>query len=899
MSNERSSLSRALCPETVAVIGASDRLRSRGSYVWRAVSRSALLKNAWAINPKYKYIGERPCFSKIGEVPGDIDLAVISLRADRILRTLIEVGERGAGAVLITPDENAYSSDRLWLEKLRIIADQYRLRLIGPDSIGLMNPGIGVNASYWPNLPKPGNIALMAQSGMIATALLDYAQEAELGFSGVIATGAGIDIDLPELIDYYSRDKNTRVIAVHVEGIRQPRAFFSALRAASAVKQVVVLKAGSSAGFAADRIASFKLGTDAGRDSAFEALVRQAGAILVPTFEEFTAAIAAFATSRIPRGNRLAVIANGSGFAALTASAAQSRGIDLHGLSNSTIKLLQDAYPSQQIAVNPVNVGVTAPAERYRKTLQIVLQDPMIDGALVVVGPGPVSTIDPTLRYLAKTAAGSFKPVITAWVSDRTTRSVRKQLRSVPNAPITAIQSPVAAAYAFGYLAEHAKQREWRLRTPSDAQVDISRDALSEARTIIRNALDTGRHALSTADAARFLGLFGLPSVPMKFVRTPEAALEAAESLGWPVALKVQAEGLGHKSDAGGVVLDIGDADSLTAAWTRMMQTVGRRSPFTPIEGAVVQKMMPHAFVRELRLAVSHDNVLGPVIEFGAGGLGADIYQDTVAALPPFGLNTAGDLVNAARISRALGNYRGLDAADRTVLARALSRLSILCALIPAVRDITVNPLVWTETGPRALDASVNLCDRPQEPDLLFSHLTICPPPLEDISVVPVKGGELTLRPLLESDFELLRAFMKRLSDKSVYLRFHASVQISDERITELCTFDRARESAWVLSDAEGIHGVSRWHLTDIPDEAEFGIVVEDAWQRRGLAGHLMKKIELTAKERGIRRFIGHVLKGNEAMHGMMTAFGYRKEETDARDTDPWSKFLSDDGNDV
>ena len=201
MSNERPSLSRALCPETVAVIGASDRLRSRGSYVWRAVSRSALLKNAWAINPKYKYIGERPCFSKISEVPGDIDLAVISLRADRILHALIEVGERGAGAVLITPDENAYSSDRLWLEKLRVVAEQYQLRLIGPDSIGLMNPGIGVNASYWPSLPKPGNIALMAQSGMIATALLDYAQEAALGFSGVIATGAGSDTDRPELRD--------------------------------------------------------------------------------------------------------------------------------------------------------------------------------------------------------------------------------------------------------------------------------------------------------------------------------------------------------------------------------------------------------------------------------------------------------------------------------------------------------------------------------------------------------------------------------------------------------------------------------------------------------------------------------------------------------------------------
>ena len=895
MSNERSSLSRALCPETVAVIGASDRLRSRGSYIWRAVSRSALLKNAWAINPKYKYIGERPCFAHISEVPGDIDLAVISLRADRILRALIDTGERGVGAVLISPDENAYSSDRLWLDKLRIVAEQYKIRLIGPDSIGLMNPGIGVNVSYWPSLPKPGNIAMIAQSGMIATALLDYAQEAELGFSGVIATGAGIDIDLPELIDYYAHDKNTRVIAVHVEGIRNPRAFYSALRAASAVKQVVVLKASCSSGFAADRIASFKLGTDAGRDAAFEALIRQAGAVLVSTFEEFTAAVAAFATSRPPRGNRLAVIANGSGFAALTASAAQSRGIDLHGLSNSTIKELQDAYPSQQIAVNPINVGVTAQAERYRKTLQIVLQDPMIDGALVVVGPGPVSTIDPTLRYLAKTAAGSYKPVLTAWVSDRTTRSVRKQLRSVPNAPITAIQSPVAAAYAFASLAEHANQRARRLRVPLCDDVDISPEALAEARAVIRKTLNSGRHALSAADATRVLELFGLRSVPMRFAATDDEAVTHAEALGWPVALKVQAEGLGHKSDAGGVVLDIADADTLRRAWQQMMENVTARSPFTPIDGAIVQKMMPHAFVRELRLAVTHDNVLGPVMEFGAGGLGADIYQDTVAALPPLDLNTAQDLVNAARISKALGNYRGLDAADRTVFARALCKLSHLAVLIPAVRDITVNPVVWTAEGPSALDSSINLCDRPLEPDLDFTHLTICPPPVEDVLSVPIKDGRLTLRPLLQRDFCELRAFMKRLSEKSVYLRFHACVQISDDRITDLCTFDRARESAWVLSDEEGIHGVARWHLTGEAHEAEFGIVVEDGWQRRGLARHLMRKVEDSALEHGITRLVGHVLKGNEAMHGMMTALGFTRIESDARDTDPWVKTLASD----
>ena len=427
-------------------------------------------------------------FSSINEVPGSIDLAVISLRADRILKALIDAGERGVAYALITPDENAYASDATWLTKLQLVADQYGMRLIGPDSLGLMNPGLGVNASYWPNLPRPGNIALITQSGMIGTALLDYAQGAELGFSGVVSTGAAIDVDMPELIDYYANDKNTRVIALHIEGIRRPREFYSSLRAACARKHVVILKAGSGSGYAADRIACFKMGTDAGSEGALAALVERAGATLVPTFEEFTAAVSGFATNRLPRGNRIAVIANGSGFASLTASAAQACGIDLHGLSNATIKDLKTAYPSQQIAVNPVNVGATASPERYRKTLQIVLQDPMIDGALVVVAPSPVTTIDPTLKLLAKTAAGSYKPVITAWVSDRIALSVRKQLRSVPNAPISAIQSPVAAALAFGYLAAEARRRADRLSIPPEWSVELNPAKLAEARAIVNGA---------------------------------------------------------------------------------------------------------------------------------------------------------------------------------------------------------------------------------------------------------------------------------------------------------------------------------------------------------------------------------------------------------------------------
>lgn len=888
----RPTLKRALCPENIAVIGASDRTASRGSFVWRAVARSKLLKNAWAINPKYKYIGERPCFSSINEVPGSIDLAVISLRADRILKALIDAGERGVAYALITPDENAYASDATWLTKLQLVADQYGMRLIGPDSLGLMNPGLGVNASYWPNLPRPGNIALITQSGMIGTALLDYAQGAELGFSGVVSTGAAIDVDMPELIDYYANDKNTRVIALHIEGIRRPREFYSSLRAACARKHVVILKAGSGLGYAADRIACFKMGTDAGSEGALAALVERAGATLVPTFEEFTAAVSGFATNRLPRGNRIAVIANGSGFASLTASAAQACGIDLHGLSNATIKDLKTAYPSQQIAVNPVNVGATASPERYRKTLQIVLQDPMIDGALVVVAPSPVTTIDPTLKLLAKTAAGSYKPVITAWVSDRIALSVRKQLRSVPNAPISAIQSPVAAALAFGYLAAEARRRADRLSIPPEWSVELNPAKLAEARAIVNGARLEGRHALSPSETGRLLACFEIPVVPLREVGTLEEAGAAADELGWPVALKVTAPGLRHKSDIGGAVLDIKDRDGLAAAWRSMEESIVNNSPMTPMVGAVVQKMVPHSSVRELHLAIAYDNVLGPVVEFGAGGIGSELYQDKKAALVPINLSEADRLVESTRIARALGTYRGLAPADRTLIAQMLCRLSVLAALIPAIRDLTINPLVWTDGG-AAIDADVNLNEAPVESEPGYPHLTVCAPPWEEGREVVFGGEALTLRTFVQSDFHPLKRFLERLSEKTFYLRFHTSVHLSDERICELASLDYAREAAWALAKDGEIHAVARWRLTGELGEAEFGIVVEDAWQRRGLARVLMAHIETTASERGVTRLVGHVLKGNEAMQGMMTAMGYTLGEGDSRDTDPWVKDIS------
>ncbi len=886
----RSSLDCALNPQSIAVIGASDHPLSRGSFIWKAVAGSALLSNAWPINPKYKYIGERPCLPNIKDIPGTIDLAVISLRADRIEQALQDVCDIGVRAVLITPDEQQYSSDPLWLARLQKIAADAQIRLIGPDSLGFMNPKAKINVSYWPTLARSGNIAFITQSGMIAGALIDYAQETELGFSGLINTGAAVDVDLPELIDHYANDPDTRVIAIHLEGLRNPRAFYSAISNAARKKHVVILKAGSDPYFAADRLASFKLGCDAGRHDAFVAMARRAGAVLIDSFEEFAAAVAAFSTNRLPRGNRLAVITNGSGFAALTAAAANDRNVDLHGLSNETISALQKAYPSAQIAINPINVGTTAPTQRYEKTLQLVLQDSMVDGVVVVVAPGPVQTIQPTLRALVNTAATSFKPVITAWIGDRVTRNVRRQLLLLPNAPISAVQSPVVAARAFGYLAKRTRLLSDMHHEPGEWSPSPSEKKLKSARSILHYARQNDRYILTLAETSLLLEQFGIATAPFLMASSLHEAQTHAANLGWPIALKVQAPGRSHQSEINGVHLDLRSEKDIERAWHAVDSSIRSMVPPTPITGVIIQKMVPHHALRELRLSITVDNVLGPVIEFGAGGLGAGLYRDQSVALPPLKMQEALKLLQEPLISRTFSDFRGLPPVNTDELARIACTLSEIATSIPAIQTLTLDPLIWTQEGFVTLDASVRLSDKPLEPDSTYSHMTIRPAPRNAAEKVATRAGILVLRSLEEEDYQRYSAFLSRLSGESLYFRFQTSTQLPTERIVELCKIDYSREAAWILVDAEGaVRGAARWHTTEIAGEAEFGIAVEDDWQGKGLASQLMKKIEHSALALGQTKLMAYVLPNNETMHGMLAHLGYVRQ-----DASFWVKHLAD-----
>ena len=898
-------ISDMLRPRSVAVIGASARLGSRGFHIWRAVSASSGIVNIWPVNPKYKYVGETRCYATVDAIPAQIDLAVVAVERRRFPEVIRSLAKKKPRFVLFAPQEEGLLSDKSEIAELLDQAHTLGMRVVGPNSIGFMMPHLGINASYWPKLPSPGNIAVAAHSGMVATSLVDQMQATGLGFACVVDVGLEMDIRLADLVDSFAADRSVRVIALHVEALRDPRRFYSAVRAASELKPIVILHAGGEAGFAADRIASARFDCDAGEDAAFEALCRQAGAIRVKRFEDFCAAVAAFASARRSNGRRTAVIANNAGFAGIAAEAAANNHLLIEGFSTKTTAQLHALRPLARVPNNPLVLGPSATPEQIRDSLEIVLQDPSIDNVLVALAPGPMASCDPTFELLAQSSIKTVKPVAAAWISEQLTASVRQQIASVPGSKLIATRSLEDAATGLGMLVRRNATNNAK-RLPFEAtRWRLAPEALATLRAICTEALAEGRHTLNALETASFLSAAGFTTVPCRLVRTLEEALDAAAALHYPVALKTVALGMTRRTEAGLVFLHIAGREELTEAWAKLADNLVQGAPLAQPEGILVEKMLDHGPEREFRMSIRYDAVLGPVIEYAAAGLFGRFKGNACSAIPPLPLPEALSLVSSIESAQALDAFRGLPPVNRLLMALALCRLSDLAEALPAIREIRLEPVVPFESQISVLDGSIALYDAPLAPERGFPHLVVEAAPIEDVEPFEPKPGQrFVVRALLEEDFERLKQFIAALSDKSYYLRFHSSVRISDERIAAFCRLDYSREGAWVATETDE-HGserfcaVARWHITEESQTAEFGVVVRDDRQRLGLARRLMHKIETEALEAGQTTLVGYVLNGNAAMDGLMSALGFtigKAPEHMGSEVNRWSKPLAASG---
>ncbi len=871
------SLKSAFIARSVAVVGASDREGSRGTYVWNGVMNGRRALEAYPVNPKYKYIGVTPCWASLSELPAKIDLAVITTPARTVLGLLKECKKLGIPNVVLCPGDDTFTRDRLWRREITQYAQSAGIRLIGPFSMGIMRPSIGLNVSYWPQLAETGPVALISQSGAATACILDFASHGAVGFSSIISSGIESDVTLAEIIDFFVEDPETEIIALQIDTLYHPRSFLSAVRAASRKKPVLVLKPGR--GPSAERVTASHLAVVPGSEAVFDAALARAGAVRCTRVEEFCAALEVFCCSKMPRGRRLAVLANGIGFAALCADACDVAGVELAEFSPAMQRELRGLLGEASPILNPLTLGSDATPERFCAALKLALKEEGVDGVMISLAPSAVVRTPRTVQLIAEAADESFKPVIVNWSTDAPdpdTRLAFKRCR------LPCINTPDLAAQAFAALVKSVELKNKRHAAPREGSC-YTDAKLEVARTVIADARARGLHVLTDEQSTTLLAAFGIRSLPASFAATSEAAVAAARRIGFPVALKLSARGIAHKTDVGGVLLNVLTESAVAEGFHEMQKRLAELAPMARFEGVYVQKMAETPHARELALRAYTDPVLGPVISLAAGGRTGEIFPQAAIGIAPLTEPMASDLIKSHPIAASLGRFRGMPPVAPGALEGVLLKLSSLMSEIPAVAEVIVNPVFADENGITALDSSVCLCARQSSPDSRYSHMLIAPAPAVDRDFT-TRSGLMRLRSIRPDDFAAHKRFLSRVSEKTARMRLHKSArEVTDDEIIDFTQIDQDRESARVIVDnsrvGPEIHAVGRIFVAPGSRRAEFGIIVEDAYQRAGLGSALMEALEAEARSRGCTSIAGFVLKGNDAMAAFMTARGYRASD--------------------
>jgi len=874
-------LRSALAPASVAVIGATERRGTLGCDVFANLLAGGYRGRIDAVNPKYDSVQGRPCVASLQALPHAPELAVVATPARTVAALVAEAGARGVPAMLVLSAGFAEigPQGRKLQDEMLEAARRHGVRLIGPNCLGIVRPSIGLNATSARTSARPGSVALVSQSGAVAAALLDYAWAAGFGFSSVVTTGDGADVEFGELLDFLAMDSETRSIALYIEGVHNPRLFLSAVRAAAGIKPVIVLKAGRHT--IGRNAALSHTGALAGNDRAWDTALRRSGAIRIREYDQLFVASEALASGRMPKGSRLAILTNGGGPGVLAADAVADQGAVLATLSEAARLALDGALPPTWSHRNPVDVVRDADPPRLARAFEILAADPDNDGVLVLFCPTARAGAQDAARALLDPVKATGKPVVLAWLGGEDAAKGRSVLKE---AGLSALASPEHGVEAFSFLAQYVRNRELRLQLaapldpapPGATPLDIA-----AARQIVEAARKSGRNVLGEDEAKAMLAACGIEVAQGRLATSAAQARELAEQIGLPVVLKVRAEGVTHKSEVGGVLLSLKTAEEVALGFELIRERVEKRAAQARFSGVLVQKMIARPNGRELIVGIARDPSFGPVLTFGMGGIAVQVVSDSALALPPLNRLLASDLIDRTRVSRMLGAFRGMPAVDLERLVDVLVRVSELACELPCLRELDINPLLADERGVIALDARVVVDDRAIGPDAAYSHLAIHPYPksLERALRLP-DGTRLLLRPIRPEDAEAERRFVARLSRHTLYLRMHAPLrELSVEQLIRFTQIDYDREMALVAIDPEAepgeIRAIARYARLADGERAEFGVTVEDSWQRRGLGHAMMEALEQCGRDRHLAEIFGYVLKENDAMRRMMLARGY------------------------
>jgi acetyltransferase len=864
-------LDRILAPRRVAIIGASSRPRAVGHLVLANMRAAGFSGTLMPVNPRETEIDGMHAFPDIDALPEDPDLAVIATPPDTVPGLIAQLARRGcAGAVVITAGfgEGGVDAGMQRREAMLDAARPAMLRIIGPNCLGLVAPGVGVNASFSAAPARDGGIACFTQSGAVAAALMDWGYAHSVGFRYLISLGDMADVDFGDLLDYVATDPGTKAVLLYVESVTSARKFMSAARAAARGKPVIVVKSGRHP--AASAAAKSHTGALAGSDAVYDAAFRRAGLLRVMGMGDLFSAAETLSRAVSPRrGERLAILTNGGGFGVLATDAWLDAGGTMAALSEATIATLDKSLPPTWSRANPVDIVGDAGAQRYEDALSALLVDQGVDTILALNCPtgvsSPIEGADGLLAAWAKRPKYAPPNLLACWLTANHGEAIRARFGDAGIPAFDTIESAIAGC---SELAEFARNQRLMLRVPARGEDREPETDLGKAGKLIGAAQGPW---MDSADAKQLIAAHGIPIVPVLSATTPEEAGRAAVEMGGPVALKIKSSVALHKSDVGGVVLDLSGADAVRAAAESMLERIDNVDGFT-IE-AMAQR--PGAF--ELIIGASVDPTFGPVILFGQGGVAVEAIGDTTLALPPLDMELARGMIARTRISRQLRGFRGRPAVNLDALAAALVSVSRLMLDHPEVVELDINPILADAAGVIALDARVRLDDPAHRP-----QSAIVPYPRELETTLDLRDGSVVhLRPIRPDDATLARRFLEAVSPEDIRARFHGALRdFSGPLLIRLTQIDYDREIA-LLAFREGEElplGVVRLYAEPDLVSGEFAILVRSDLHGHGLGTALMHRIIALARDRGLARIVGSVLRDNTRMLRLVRELGFVAE---------------------
>jgi acetyltransferase len=865
-------------PSSVVVI-CDEQYRGIGEQVIDNLRQAGYAGDVHAVAPGAADLAGMPVRARLAEVGQTVELAIIASRAESQPGLLRQCGECKVSAAIVLSGGFSETQEKgLSLQnELVEIARACDIALVGPRCLGIIRPVNKFNASSARSPVAAGQVALVTQSGAFCSAILDWADANGFGFSAVASLGATSDVKLGDVLDYLAQDPHTRSILLYVERITNARLFLSGLRAAARLKPVVVIKSGRNE--SGERAALGHIHTPLGSDEVFDAAIRRAGAVRVTIVSQLFAAATILASGARAKGPRLAVLTNGGGPGVMAADWAGSVGIPLSPLAPETVAALSEILPSHWSHSDPVDILGNADGERYRAATEIVLRDENVDGLLVLLTPQGFTDPLACAEGVVAGSEGARKPVLASWMGDVLVREGREALAA---AGIPHFIAPEGGVDAFSYLAAYRRNQSALLQAPEPLSGYRDPDIYG-AQMIIDHALAERRESLGNAESKAVLSAFRIPVLPSINATTAAEALVAAENIGLPVAMKINSPDIEHKSDVGGVRLNIRESRSVHAAFEELTREVKQRSPEARLQGVCIEPMVERPHARELMIAISRDPVFGPVIHLGAAGNAIEMLADeTQVGLPPLNDFLARELVDRTQASRFLRKFRNFPEVDLGKLSEVLQRVSEMACELPSLATLDINPLLVDEEGIIAVEARITVA-QPRGSSARYSHMAIHPYPADlESHLVLADGSEVLVRPIRPEDARIEEDFVANLSAESKYFRFmHGLDRLTPAMLARFTQIDYDREMALVAiqhGDAgrDSFLGVARYVTNPDGGSCEFALTVADEWQSRGVGPQLMGRLIQIARERGLDTMIGEVLAQNPRMLRMCKRLGFR-----------------------